>query len=1164
MESFALLATWLRSVINQARHGMLVYEAIRGKQGQLLNFKVVLANESAAETLGWPLPTLAGRHLLEVFPQGRALLPAYEAVIRTGQPFRHEFEREHRHRPGEPTWFEVWATPLDDGLVISMVEVSQLKQAKMEADRHQRRSAEQLRSVFDASPWAILFLEPIHDAAGTVVDLEIVLANARAAVIGQRPLPQLVGGRMLELYPHTRSMGLFDDYVRVLETGQPFQTETRYDWDGVHGWYQITVVRQGNGLILTNSDLTDRKQAEHQKQESQALLSSVFDTVPSGVVVFRSVRDEAGTLVDFEFVLLNQESERGTRRTDLVGKRLFEEYPPARSLLFDGMVRTVETGEPFTTEFFYPHDPFHSWHRNRYAKFGDGLVEINENITDRKRAEQELIKNLTLLRQTEDLTRMGSWDYDIRTGAFDWSRGMYELFGLEPGTDISPETYLEFVTEDDQPTAERLVGYLRERHEPFEELLRVTVNEHVRTLHVKATVLRNGHGEPERVLGIDVDITRKLETEQSLRDSLHFNQHITQTSPDLVFVIDIETRRLVYANRSLAALLGYSPEQAAAMAQPFLDVVHPEDQPTLLRHLDDMKTALDGEVRELEYRVLDARGEIRWMLDRNAVFKRDPQGVPTEKIGFSHEVTDRRRAEQAVRETAEQLQAVFDTSQASITLLRAVRDARGRVVDFAFKAANHATAQFLNLPPIALPGRSMSEVLPSFKPSGLFDRYIEVLETGESQRFELLSGTRWLDVSLAKEDDGVVVTFLDITSSKQLQIQYQEQAEMLDGVLYNSANSLAVYDALRDAQGQVVDFRVRLFNRAALQDLALSWADVQGKTLLELSPASKENGVFQAAVEVLETDLSQTVTRDFPYLAKSFTIALSRLGTDGLIVGSVDITSLRQAQRQQEELLDELRRSNQSLERFAYVTSHDLQEPLRKIQSFGLLLQKRLTERLEPDELELLVRMQNAARRMKILIEELLTFSRLNAKKEAFRWLDLNRLVGEVLSDLDSAIQEKAARVSLGTLPSLPGDALQWRQLFQNLVSNALKFSRPGVPPHVKIRARTVRGGTLTDEPTLDTDRTYHEISVADNGVGFEDEFRERIFDLFQRLHGRSEYEGTGIGLAIVKKVAEQHQGAVKAVGRPGQGATFYVYVPVSVEDQQEAPARDEPLKKSG
>ena len=116
MESFALLATWLRTVINQARHGMLVYEAIRSKQGQLINFKISLANESAAETLGWPLQTLTGRTLLEAFPQSRTWMSAYEGVIRTGQPFRHELEREHRHRPGEPTWYEVWATPLDDGL----------------------------------------------------------------------------------------------------------------------------------------------------------------------------------------------------------------------------------------------------------------------------------------------------------------------------------------------------------------------------------------------------------------------------------------------------------------------------------------------------------------------------------------------------------------------------------------------------------------------------------------------------------------------------------------------------------------------------------------------------------------------------------------------------------------------------------------------------------------------------------------------------------------------------------------------------------------------------------------------------------------------------------------------------------------------------------------
>ncbi|RRA99751.1 sensor histidine kinase [Larkinella rosea] len=244
--------------------------------------------------------------------------------------------------------------------------------------------------------------------------------------------------------------------------------------------------------------------------------------------------------------------------------------------------------------------------------------------------------------------------------------------------------------------------------------------------------------------------------------------------------------------------------------------------------------------------------------------------------------------------------------------------------------------------------------------------------------------------------------------------------------------------------------------------------------------------------------------------------------------------------------IGELNRSNQELAEFAYVASHDLQEPLRKIQSFGTVLVEQFRNELSPPAQDLVQRMHQAAERMHVLIKDILTYSRLNTQHQAFRPIDLNVLVQEVLGDLEVNIGEKKARIGVEPLPSLYGNPLQLRQLFQNLLSNALKFSAPDRSLQIHIFAREV---TIFDIPTPVRNRepAYLAISVEDNGIGFDERYHNRIFQLFQRLHGKDQYAGTGIGLTICKKVAEMHGGTIAAQSHPGQGATFTVYLPQRV-----------------
>src|SRR5690554_214612 len=246
----------------------------------------------------------------------------------------------------------------------------------------------------------------------------------------------------------------------------------------------------------------------------------------------------------------------------------------------------------------------------------------------------------------------------------------------------------------------------------------------------------------------------------------------------------------------------------------------------------------------------------------------------------------------------------------------------------------------------------------------------------------------------------------------------------------------------------------------------------------------------------------------------------------------------------------ELSSMNENLENFAYVASHDLNEPLRKIRTFGEMIELELNSDQinQKTVVSHIHRMQSAAERMQELIEDLLSYSRISRQFDISEKIDLQDVVETVLGDLEIAIKESNANIQIESLPnSILADAIQMRQLFQNLISNAIKFKKPEVDPVITIKSELVKAETLPfDELAIDHSQMYWKITVADNGIGFDEKYTDKIFAVFQRLHGRSTYEGTGIGLSICKKICENHKGGITAESSEGNGATFIVFLPIN------------------
>jgi PAS domain S-box-containing protein len=256
-----------------------------------------------------------------------------------------------------------------------------------------------------------------------------------------------------------------------------------------------------------------------------------------------------------------------------------------------------------------------------------------------------------------------------------------------------------------------------------------------------------------------------------------------------------------------------------------------------------------------------------------------------------------------------------------------------------------------------------------------------------------------------------------------------------------------------------------------------------------------------------------------------------------------DLTAVRNFEKERERSIRELNRSNKELEEFAYVASHDLQEPVRKIATFGERLKSKYEDVLGTDGNLYLDRIMASTEYMRVLIDNLLEFSRTTRSSRAYQTCPLDQVVRDVVAELDLKVEETRAEVEVNALPVIEAVPSEMNQLFNNLISNAIKFRKPETHPLITITADTVSKSDK-DRFHLPIAVNFHKITVQDNGIGFEPEYEEKIFQIFQRLHGKTEYAGSGIGLAICKKIVDNHEGVIYAEGKLGQGAKFVMFLP--------------------
>ena len=460
-------------------------------------------------------------------------------------------------------------------------------------------------------------------------------------------------------------------------------------------------------------------------------------------------------------------------------------------------------------------------------------------------------------------------------------------------------------------------------------------------------------------------------------------------------------------------------------------------------------------------------------------------------------------------------------------------------IDFKIRYCNDAACNILAQETTAITGTSLSGSTLFDKSSidAVIEKCSKAWTSSECVPFTYYSrNEKHYPVECTKMNDGLLWMMRGHSSEKNSEDTIGVQAQLLNLMMNSSLNGVYLLDAIRDNDGIIKDFIITHANGVFCSLSGRKREDILGKSFLKTFPDTVQAGIFQRNCKILET--GEVVNEVFRYhgdgVDRWYENLVQKVTEDQLVITFHDVTELKIAAIKLQESNTHLLKSNERLSEFSHIVSHDLNEPLRKIHTYSDIINEKFRSELQPELISYLHKIEKTTRRMQGLIKDLLTYSQVSYISRTFEKIPLHTVVNEVLNDLESVINLKSARCTVDLLPEVFGDKTQLGQIFQNLISNALKFQKKEEAPFIQI----------SQEPEVTRSGIdYYCIAVKDNGIGFDSAYTSRIFQVFQRLHTRNDYEGTGIGLAIVQKAIENHSGHIEVSSTPGKGTIFYIYL---------------------
>ncbi len=892
----------------------------------------------------------------------------------------------------------------------------------------------------------------------------------------------------------------FCEAFKVLETSAAHDWEvTTPDGRRIHAFDSPFTDADGSPLILEmDLDVTEQRRAEEALRAASQYSRNLIEASLDPLVTISS----DGKITD-----VNQATElaTGASRQELIGSDFsdyFTEPEKARQgyrQVFElGAVRDYPLAIRHTsgriTDVLYNA----SVYKNGAGQV-QGVFAAARDITENKRETEGAARlREAELEEAQRIAHTGSWQLVSETGEITWTKEIYRVFGIDPGLPAPAYQQLkDILAPDSFKRMDAAIENTRRTGAPYHIDLELSRSDgSTGWISARGEAVRDATGKVTSLRGTAQDITERKQVEEKLREEAA----LLDLAHDAILVRDSDDRIRLWS-RGAIDTYGFSAEAAVGkISHELLKTVFPIPLKDIQAYIAQTRE-WEGELRHTRQDSHEIVVASRWSL------LRDEQGNTTGVMEINRDITERKQAEEALRkiewmltekETRDSEQA--GTPQSSTTPLPAYGDLTELnscrlILDSVGKPVlQEITSDFL-----ALLGTSAAifEKNGDYAFGALSSIWCRTLDSASrglchtSDNSEALRSGQWI----CRESCW--------NRSAGLTMQTGQPTDMeCDG-------GLRIHSVPIHAGAELIG------------SMSFGYGDPPREESKLLELAAK----YGVPIEELRRQAESYESRP----AFIIEMAKKRLRTAANRIG--EIVLRKRMEIELEQKAKDLAKSNDELGQFAYVASHDLQEPLRKIGAFGDRLAEHCEAALDEQGRDYLQRMQNAAQRMSLLIESLLALSRVTSKARALEVVDLNSVVSDVLSDLEVRIQQTGGRVEVEALPTVMADGSQMRQLFQNLIGNALKFHKQDVPPLVRVQTKENGKGTW-------------EIHVVDNGIGFDEQYVARIFRPFQRLHARSAFEGSGIGLAICNKIVGRHLGQITARSQPGVGSDFVVVLP--------------------
>lgn len=653
----------------------------------------------------------------------------------------------------------------------------------------------------------------------------------------------------------------------------------------------------------------------------------------------------------------------------------------------------------------------------------------------------------------------------------------------------------------------------------------------------RSTVFKKLEGEKHQYnFGIAQDITSLKETENELKESKNLLQKIAEVNPNHISIFDFETNEFVFYNFPLGRKLGYTKGEEP---KDILDYFHPSYKDEARKNIKKIRALKQGEIFSSTGKYIGREGKVRYLLTRSTPFLIGADGLVKQSFNTIVDVTELKELEEQLIKSKALSDKIITTTPNHIAIYN-LQNGETTYTNYDFSelfgySKEDAVTDIMQL---------YHEEYQSVISENL--RKIAALKEGEvfttvdrgrhknGKDIYLLSRVTPFSIDESGHVVQILANTIDITEMREAELKLQTSEQNRKAIL------MALPDMIFNISidGIILDFYVN--NNFA--------ADIDTNTYLgahikQLVPVNICDDLMHLIVKAIETGDIQTYEYEYNVANRElfFEIRIRKMNEREVIMLTRDISDLKATRKQLQERIQELSEknielekyitSNTELEKFAYITSHDLREPVRSIVGFAQLLQKRNMDKLDNESQEFVKNIIDSAQRMNTLIHGLLDYSRITAQGKAFVPCDLNVLLRKVVSDLSISIEESGTELVIANLPVVNADELQIRQLFQNLISNSIKFRKSSQRSVIYIKAERQEGRWL--------------FMVQDNGIGLDMKYCDKVFQIFSRLHTSDKYEGTGIGLALCKRIVERHGGEIWLQSEVGEGTTFYFTLPL-------------------